>query len=183
MTIEGYAVEGGLDVAGGPATCYAPSIALGRHAGPGVADDLWHEYERVLDVVAQTRLDGVRLSLEWARIEPRPGLVDEGALARYRAVVLHARSLGLSVTGVIVDAVWPSWLGPEAWLLPWVAPHAIAHARRVCDYLGDALTGLLVFAQPQELVTAGFLSASAPPWRRSALSSAELRPRPDRGHH
>ncbi|HEY1826135.1 MAG TPA: family 1 glycosylhydrolase [Acidimicrobiales bacterium] len=172
VTIEGYAVEGGLDIAGGPATCYSPTIALGRHAGPGDADDLWHEYERVLALVPELGFDGVRLTLEWARIEPRPGEVDESALVRYREVVVFARSLGLGVTSVLVDAVWPSWAGQEAWLLPWVIPCVIAHAQRVVSYLGDVLSGVLIFSQPRELVTNGFLGAGAPPWRRSALSSA-----------
>jgi beta-glucosidase/6-phospho-beta-glucosidase/beta-galactosidase len=174
LTLEGYAVEGGFDQAGGPMTCYAPTIALGRHGGPGEADDLWHDYERVLDLVPDLGVDGVRLTLEWARIEPRADDVDEAALARYRAVVAHARSLGLNVTVVLVDAVWPSWLGQEAWLLPWVVPHVLAHARRVVEGLGDLVTGVVAFAQPTELVTNGYLRASAPPWRRSALKDASF---------
>ncbi len=51
VTLEGYAVEGGFDRPFEPATCYAPTIALGRHAGPGRADNLWRDYEAVLDFV------------------------------------------------------------------------------------------------------------------------------------
>jgi beta-glucosidase/6-phospho-beta-glucosidase/beta-galactosidase len=172
VTVEGYAVEGGLDRLGEPKTCYAPTIALGRHGGPGRADDLWHHYEEVLDLVPSLGFDGVRLTLEWARIEPRPGEVDEAALQRYAAVLAHARALDLSVTVVLVDATWPSWLGLEAWLLPWVVPHVTSHARRVVERFDDALGGVVVFAQPMELVTNGFLRASAPPWRKSAHTDA-----------
>jgi beta-glucosidase/6-phospho-beta-glucosidase/beta-galactosidase len=171
-TLEGYCVEGGFDRAHEPATCYSPTIALGRHAGPGAADNLWSDYELVLDLAAGLGLDGVRLGLEWARIEPRRGVVDEGALDRYREVALHARSLGLVVTVTLIDAAWPSWLGLEAWLLPWVAPHVISHARRVVDYLGAAASGVLVFADADALVRGGYLDGSAPPWRRGALDDA-----------
>ena len=156
---------------GRPRATHRPSRS-GARCGPGAADDLWREYETVLDFVPEMGFDGVRLTLEWARIEPRAGEVDDAALARYREVVRHARSIGLGVTIALVDAVWPAWLGQEAWLLPWVVPHVLAHARRVVEYFGDDITGVLVFAQPEELVTMGFLKASAPPWRRSALSSA-----------
>jgi beta-glucosidase/6-phospho-beta-glucosidase/beta-galactosidase len=172
VTLEGYAVEGGFDRVGEPATCYSPTIALGRHAGPGAADDLWRHYETVLDFVPRLGFDGVRLSVEWARVEPRADEVDEAALARYVEVVRHARGLGLDVTVALVDAVWPAWLGQEAWLLPWVVPHVVNHARRVAEFFGDAATGFLAFAQPEELVTRGYLNASAPPWRRSALTDA-----------
>ena len=172
VTLEGYAVEGGFDRAGEPATCYAPTIGLGRHTGPGAADDLWRHYERVLDFVPALGFVGLRLSVEWARVEPRQGLYDEVALRRYRDVVRYARSLGLDVTIALVDAVWPSWLGQEAWLLPWVVPHVLAHARRLVETFADDVTGLIAFAQPDELVTRGFLAGTAPPWRKSALRDA-----------
>ncbi|MHB2027313.1 MAG: family 1 glycosylhydrolase [Acidimicrobiales bacterium] len=174
VTIEGYAVEGGLDQPGAPATCYLPTIALGRHAGPGDADQLWRDYEEVLNLVPELGVDGVRLSVEWARVEPRCGFVDDVALSRYQAVVRHARALGLDVTVVLIDAAWPSWLGLEAWLLPWTVPHVIEHARRVVGRLGSDLTGVVAFASPQELVSAGFVRASAPPWRRRARKDADF---------
>jgi beta-glucosidase/6-phospho-beta-glucosidase/beta-galactosidase len=172
VTLEGYAVEGGFDQVGGPATCYSPTIALGRHAGPGAADDLWRHYESVLDFVPGLGFDGIRLSVEWARIEPRADEIDTAALARYLEVAHYARSLGLDVTVALIDAVWPAWLGQEAWLLPWVAPYVLAQGRRVVEYFGDEITGVLAFAQPNELVANGYLRASAPPWRRSALLDA-----------
>jgi Glycosyl hydrolase family 1 len=172
VTLEGYAVEGGFDRSGEPMTCYSPTISLGRHAGPGGADDLWRDYEKVLDLVPSLGFDGVRLSLEWARVEPRPGEVDAEALRRYAQVLRHARGLGLDVTVALVDAVWPSWLGLEAWLLPWVVPHVLAHARRVVETYGDDLTGVIAFARARELVTEGFLVGSAPPWRTSAHRDA-----------
>jgi beta-glucosidase/6-phospho-beta-glucosidase/beta-galactosidase len=174
VTLEGYAVEGGFDQAGEPATCYSPPIALGRLAGPGAADDLWHHYESVLDFVPGLGFDGIRLTVEWTRIEPRADEIEEAALIRYLEVVRHARSLGLDVTVALIDAVWPAWLGQEAWLLPWAAPYVLAHGRRVVEYLGDHITGVLAFAQPNELVASGYLSASAPPWRRSALTDASF---------
>ena len=174
VTLEGYAVEGGFDQVGAPATCYSPTIALGRHASPGAADELWRHYENVLDFVPELGFDGIRLSVEWARIEPRADEINSAALSRYLDVVRYARSLGLDVTVALIDAVWPAWLGQEAWLLPWTVPYVLAHARRVVEHLGDHVTGVLVFAQPEELVATGYLSASAPPWRRSALTDASF---------
>ena len=173
VTLEGYAVEGGLDGPYQPVTCYRPTIALGRHAGPGDAVELWREYELVLDLAATLGLDGVRLSVEWARIEPRRGEIDTAALERYAQVARHAASLGLGVTAVIVDAAWPAWLGLEAWLLPWVVPHVIEQARRVVVTL-DSLSGVVIFASPDELVTGGFVESSSPPWRHAARVDASL---------
>jgi beta-glucosidase len=171
-TLEGYSVEGGFDRAHEPATCYSPTIALGRHAGPGEADNLWIDYERVLELAASLGLDGVRLGIEWARVEPRQGVVDGAALDRYLEVARYAQSRGLAVTLALVGAAWPSWLGLEAWLLPWVAPHVVAHARRVVEHLGDAASGVVIFTDPGGLVAGGFIEGSSPPWRRGAVDDA-----------
>lgn len=172
VTLEGYAVEGGFDGPYQPSTSFRPTIALGRHVGPGDADDLWHDYEQVLDLVPALGFDGVRLSVEWARIEPRRDHIDHAALARYADVARYAKSLSLGVTVVIVDAAWPSWLGLEAWLLPWVAPLVVEHAKRVVHSI-DTATGVVVFADPESLVN-GFLKSTGPPWRRGARVDAEF---------
>lgn len=172
VTLEGYAVEGGFDGPHQPSTCFRPTIALGRHVGPGDADGLWLDYEKVLDFVPALGFDGVRLTVEWARIEPRRGDVDESALARYANVVRYARSLDLGVTIVLVDTAWPAWLGLEAWLLPWVVPHVIEHARRVVRALGDVVTGVMPFADTEQFVTNGFITGTMPPWRSSATTDA-----------
>ena len=171
MTLEGYAVEGGLDGPYQPSTCFRPTIALGRHAGPGDADDLWHDYEHVLDLVPEMGFDGVRLTVEWARVEPHRDQVNEMALERYAEVARYAHSLGLGVTAVIVDAAWPAWLGLEAWLLPWVVPCVLEQARRVERAV--AADGVVAFADAKALVN-GFLKSSAPPWRRGARVDAEM---------
>jgi hypothetical protein len=171
-TLDGYSVEGGFDTAGGPATCFTAAGQLGQCALPGDADGLWRDYEAVLDASVPLGLDGVRITFEWARLEPRPGVIDDAAFARYRAVVQHAKALGYRVTGVIIDAAWPSWLGPEAWLLPWVEPQVLAHAHRVVAELGADVDCFVAFARPDAIVRAGFITASAPPWRSRATQDA-----------
>ena len=165
-------MEGGFDRPHEPATCFAPTIALGRHDGPGDAQGLWRDYEHVIDLVPSLGLDGVRLGIEWARVEPRRGVYDDSALARYGQVIGHARSLGLDVTIALFGDVWPSWTGLEAWLLPWVVPYATQYATRVVGRLGEVATGVVVFTDAEKLVSRGFLDATAPPWRRGALADA-----------
>ena len=171
-TLEGYAVEGGFDRAHEPSTCYVPTIALGRHEGPGDAEGLWNEYDKVIALAPTLRLDGVRITMEWSRIEPRRGEVDHAALDRYAQVARYAQGLGLRVTAALVDAAWPSWLGQEAWLLPWVVPYTLEHARRVVTHLGDTIDRVAVFTNPDDLVTNGYLNETAPPWRRGASDDA-----------
>lgn len=172
-TLEGYSVEGGYDRAHEPATCFSPTISLGRHAGPGDADGLWHDYERVLDVATTLGVDGIRLGLEWARIEAHRDQFDETALARYLQVIRYAKSLGLRVSIAMIGEAWPAWLGLEAWLLPWVAPRVSTYVRRTVDVLGRDVDGVVLFADSEAIVRRGFVEGSAPPWRRGAAADAK----------
>jgi len=171
-TLDGYAVEGGFDGTFLPATCYSPTVALGRHDGPGEALDLWHHYEDVLDVVPNLGIDGIRLTLEWARLEPRPGEVNKAAYERYKEVIAHAHAQQLHVTVVLIDAAWPSWLGLEAWLLPWVVPYVRTHVQRTLEYLGDSVDGVVGFARATSFVNDGYLLGTSPPWRKDARDDA-----------
>jgi len=171
-TLDGYAVEGGFDVPGGIATCYSPAIGLGRLAGPGEAANLWRDYELAIAEVPALGLDGIRLTVEWTRVEPRGGVVDVSAWERYRDVVRFAKSLNLYVSVAIVDSVWPAWLGAEAWLMPWVRTAFSQHLDRFAEYLGGEVDSVVPFTHGPDLVESGFLRGTIPPWRKRERADA-----------
>jgi hypothetical protein len=172
ITLEGYAVEGGLDVPGGPYTAHNAAIALGQVAGPDHGDRLLERYDEVLSCIADVGVDGIRLTPEWARLAPTPDTLDDTALARYVDVVAEAQTRGLSVTIVLVDSTWPAWLGPDAWMLPWVHDVVLAHARRIALAMPSA--SIIAFSDAASLVQRGYLEAAGPPWRRRAREEAAL---------
>jgi len=168
--LSGYAVEGGLDGPYQPATAFSPRIALGHVAAPGEALDLWAHYETLLDAAADAGLAGLRLDVSWARLEPRRGERDEGALARYASVVHHARARGLWVTLGLVDAAWPAWLGLEAWLMPWVAPVVVDYAAWVLSAVTP--DAVVLFVDPATYVDSYRHENLVAPWRRRADADA-----------
>ncbi|MDE3008774.1 MAG: hypothetical protein KGI14_07070 [Acidobacteriota bacterium] len=171
-TLEGYAVEGGFDVRFGPATCYAPTTALKRHAATGDAMELWRDYEVVVEHAARLGLGGLCVTLEWARLAPERDIFDEAAARRYEALLREARRVGLWTTVVVVDAVWPAWAGLEAWLLPWVQPVFVEHAQRLLERFDEVTNAVIPFRDAQALIQRGFVDATAPPWRRRASADA-----------
>ncbi len=171
-TLDGYAVEGGFDVPGGIATCYSPAIGLGRLEGPGAAADLWRDYELAITQVPVLGLDGIRLTVEWTRVEPRADVVDGAAWERYRDVIRFAKSLNLYVSVVIVDSVWPAWLGAEAWLMPWVRTAFSKHLDRFAEYLGGEVDSIVPFTHGPDLVESGYLRGTIPPWRKRERADA-----------
>ncbi|MBN8809319.1 MAG: glycoside hydrolase family 1 protein [Sphingomonas sp.] len=64
--------------------------------GPsGDACDSYHRYAQDLDIAAGLGLNCYRFGIEWARIEPAPGMFSEAALDHYERVLAacHARNL------------------------------------------------------------------------------------------
>lgn len=171
-TLDGYAVEGGYDVMGGIATCYSPAIGLGRLTGPGEAATLWRDYELAIAQVPALGLDGIRLTVEWTRVEPRADLVDGSAWERYRDAIRFAKSLNLYVSVAVVDSVWPAWLGAEAWLMPWVRTAFSQHLDRFAEHLGGEVDSVVPFTHGPDLVESGFLRGTIPPWRKRERADA-----------
>ncbi|NNN02682.1 MAG: hypothetical protein HKL87_01620 [Acidimicrobiaceae bacterium] len=169
--VSGYASEGGLDGPFQPATVWSALIGLGRAQGPGPADDLWNRYDDLWEFVGELGLDGVRLGIPWARLQPRARVRDDEVLEAYRRVVSRAHHRDLWVSVELVDGAWPSWLGLEPWTMPWVRDALFQYVRWVSAEVGA--NDYLLVGDIDEL-TDGFLSGTRPPWRRSARADHDV---------
>src|SRR5215472_932591 len=57
----------------------------------GLASDWWAHAEQDFNAAHEMGLNSLRLSLEWSRIEPRPGVFDSSAIDRYRQMLQALR--------------------------------------------------------------------------------------------
>jgi len=167
-TIDGFAVEGGFDVEGGPYTSFNAFQSLGR-TRPSLRSQATYEHlAELMASAASLGLDEVRLTLEWARLERRPDQRDEAALEHYARALGAARSAGLSTVVVLCDAVWPSWLGHEPWLSAWAPARFAQHARWVAARLEGLARAVVTMRSPNLAASAGWRSATRPPFRHDA---------------
>ncbi|HEX4019196.1 MAG TPA: family 1 glycosylhydrolase [Frankiaceae bacterium] len=84
-----------------------------------------------------------RLSIEWARIEPEPGVIDERAVAHYRDLLTAAREAGIAAWICLHHFTLPRWFAADGGFLvtenrtgPWTR-----HVERVADLFGDLAAG------------------------------------------
>lgn len=171
-TIDGYACEGGYDVPDGPATSFCAAQSLGRCRASRASDTSFRRLCDVVAVLAGLGFGELRITAEWARLEPRPGLRDADALAEYRQVIDAARAHGMHVDVLLCDAVWPSWLGHEPWLSSWAPERFAEHAGFVAGTLGGSVRTVLTLRRPHEVAQLGWVSGARPPFRRRALADA-----------
>lgn len=102
--------------------------------------ELWRED---LDLVAGMGLNAYRFSVEWARVEPVEGEVDDGALAHYEAIVDRCLELGLAPVVTFNHFTSPHWFAAAG---GWLNPEAPALFARYCDAVMAAFGDRIAYA-------------------------------------
>jgi beta-glucosidase len=83
----------------------------------GDALDSYHRYEQDMRLLADAGLNAYRFGIEWARIEPVPGLVSRAELAHDRRMLDTAVRLGLTPVVTVQHFTAPRWFAEEGgWL-------------------------------------------------------------------
>lgn len=75
----------------------------------GDACDTYHRYGEDAAIAGAAGLNCLRLSVEWSRIEPEPGMFSAAALDHYARVLDTLRNNGLTPFVTLVHATMPRW--------------------------------------------------------------------------
>ncbi|MEJ5944006.1 family 1 glycosylhydrolase [Pseudokineococcus basanitobsidens] len=166
-----HQVEGGNVASDWWAREHAPGTTVPEPSGD--ACDSYHRYPEDMRLLAEAGLDTYRFSVEWARVEPEPGLVSRAALDHYRRMVETARSLGVTPMVTLHHFTLPRWLADRG---GWRAPEAVdAFARytetvlpvvedvdRVCTINEPNMVAVMAGADGGESLVAAGLPAPDP---------------------
>ena len=142
-------------------------------------------YTLALDDVAlleQARLDSYRFSIEWARIEPQRGVIDEAALAHYDALIDRLVAAGIRPMVTIHHFSNPVWVddprdtacasGPSDANLcglghpvggPLVIAEMAEHARLLAARYGDRVDEWATLNEPINYLLAAYGLGTFPP--------------------
>jgi beta-glucosidase len=161
---------------GKPSSTWARWEALGHvRAGnrSGSACDWWQNAERDFDLARTLGVNALRLSVDWARVEPVIGRFDDTALARYREMIAGLRSREIEPMICLHHFDQPVWLEDMG---GFENPAAVAlfvrFARRVAEAVGDLCREWLTFNEPNVYATVGYVIGDFPPGRRGDTLAA-----------
>ena len=102
--------------------------------------ELWRED---IDLVKAMGLDSFRFSVEWARVEPVEGTVDEAALDHYEAMVDRCVELGLAPVVTFNHFTSPHWFAAEG---GWLGPRSAELFARYCGWVMDRFGDRIAYA-------------------------------------
>jgi beta-glucosidase len=132
----------------------------------GAACNWWTAAEEDLDRAQQLGLNALRISLEWSRLEPRPGRWDKHAIHRYRDLYKAIRSRGMRVFTSLHHFTHPTWFEYKGAFTAPEAPHQFAlYTERVLTEFGDLCTDWVTFNEPNVYAAFGYLFGEFPPGR------------------
>ncbi|TCJ96884.1 family 1 glycosylhydrolase [Nocardia alba] len=134
----------------------APDSNWRRYAESGSTAD---PYLNAVDFHARYRSDialaatlGVRVyrvGIEWARVQPQPGIWDESALAFYDDVVAAITEAGMRPMLTLDHWVYPGWAADRGgWRDPEIVANWLSNARRVVDRFAAADPLWVSFNEP-----------------------------------
>ena len=142
------------------------AIWHGDHCG--LACNWWQAAEDDFDRMADHRLNAHRLSIEWSRVEPTPGVYDRTALDRYRAMLAGLQARGIRPFVALHHFTNPLWFQRAGgWEHPGSPSRFHAYVRTVVDALSDLCRDWLTMNEPLVHLGQGWVRGAWPPHRRN----------------
>ena len=133
-----------------------------------LACDHLRRYREDFDLLAHLHQNAHRLSVEWARIEPRPGEFDPAALAHYRRVLEALRERGIEPIVTLHHFTNPRWLAERGgWERPEVVDLFSRYVRRVVAEYDDLVRYWVTINEPGVYAYMSYLEGLWPPGVRS----------------
>lgn len=128
------------------------------------ATDHWNRWREDTELMAELGLQVYRMSVEWSRIEPRPGEFEREALDHYREEILAIRAAGIQPLVTLHHFSHPSWFqGLGGWTSD-AAPDLFSRfVEEVVGALGDLVGDWVTINEPNVYAVQAHLFGEAPP--------------------
>lgn len=140
---------------------------------PERATDHWNRWREDNSLMSELGLQIARIGVEWARIEPEPGVFDEEVLARYREEISDLVKRGIKPLVTLHHFTNPVWFQDMGEFTTQQSPEIfLRFTRKVVEYLGDLVTDWVTINEPNVYAVQAYLFQEGPP---SEVSWVKLR--------
>jgi len=133
----------------------------------GAACEHLTRYPQDIALLAQLGLNCYRFSVEWARIEPRPGELSTRWLEHYRSMAACCRRHGLLPVVTLHHFTNPRWLAADGgWENPQTAARFARYCAAVIETVGDLAALVVTINEPNMPALLGYEDGVFPPGKR-----------------
>lgn len=147
---------------------WAASGGISDGSTPARAADHWNRVDQDVALLADLGVRHYRLGLEWARLEPEPGVFDPEAFAHYRYELALLREAGITPLVTLHHFSLPGWhVDTGGWLGADAVAVFLRFVGEVVRRLGDLASEWITINEPNVYATQGYLYGVWPPGERS----------------
>ena len=133
----------------------------------GKTCDHWNKYQEDIELMESLGYEAYRFSLEWARIYPKEGKMDENAIARYNEILEILNSKGIVPMVTLHHFTLPLWFLQKG---GFEKEENLSYWREYVETVRDEIEGvrfIATFNEPMVYVVAGYIEGQWPPFKKS----------------
>lgn len=129
----------------------------------------WTHFDKDLAALKKLGVSHYRFGVEWARIEPQPGVINQAALDRYVQMARKLRAAGIEPVVTLWHFTFPGWLydtkrkGRSNFLHPDMLPAWRAHVERVVNAMKNDVRIWVPQNEPNGALQLGYIAGHWPP--------------------
>lgn len=129
----------------------------------------WSNFEKDLDALKKIRPTHYRFSIEWARVEPKPGVYNEKAVRGYVEMARRLKALGIEPVVCLWHFTFPEWLydkehpGQSNWLHPQVRERWNVYVEKMVRATSPYVKYYAPQNEPNGQITTAYLVGQWPP--------------------
>lgn len=139
----------------------------------GEASNFWHDYPEYIFWLKQAKLNSFRLSIEWARVNPKENQWDEGALYRYQEIILALKKNNIEPILTLWHFTLPKWIADKGgWENPETLIHFKNYIRKIKALLDKEIRYWLILNEPSVYIFKAYLEGDWPPQKKMNIFSA-----------
>ncbi|MEO5970661.1 MAG: family 1 glycosylhydrolase [Bdellovibrionia bacterium] len=140
-------------------------------AQSGPACDHWNRVDTDIELIQQIKASTYRFSIEWARIEPEEGVLDEDAIIHYRNEVDAIQKAGITPIITLNHYTLPLWVknkGGWAWV---GIPEAFGKFTEIAyQKIAPNVEYWVTVNEPMNLILGGYVAGILPPGEKRDIS-------------
>jgi beta-glucosidase len=130
----------------------------------GNACDFWHRYEEDFDLCQKFNTNAIRLSIEWARIQPKEGEYSQEAIEHYKKILQAAKQRGLKTFVTLHHFTNPIWFADRGgWASSDCVWYFTGYAKSCAELFGGLVDAFITINEPQVYALMAYTGGMWPP--------------------
>ena len=134
----------------------------------GKACDHYHRFEQDFDLTKFLNHNAHRFSIEWSRIEPEEGKINQGEIEHYRQVLIALKKRGLEPFVTLYHWPLPNWLAKKGgWLNPKAPYYFDRYVKIISENLFDEVNFWITLNEPNVYASNSYLKGNWSPQKKN----------------